>query len=179
MAKMAPHSKPVEVLYRTGYLIQIFGFIFLFAAYQFVKLNLFFSIIGYVCVNLGIFISALLIQVYMRQIKQIIFAGLFVGILLQIIGLFSGIQVLVPLGLGFTFIAAAGLGGKEAYCFAINEGWLMTLVLSVLAMVLIINSYEALSPLFIKLILAITVIDYLSFTIKKYRKPYLGSCERI
>lgn len=175
---MKHHSKPVEVLYRSGYLVQTLGFIVLLISPSPSKLTSVFTFAGVALIDVGILISGILLQVYNPKIKRIVLVSIVAGIIIQKAGFLFGIPVLVPLGLGVAFIGAAGLGGKEAYCFALKEGWLMTPILAVLALLLITNIFITSLVLFIKAVLIITVLDYLSFSIRKLRKPYLGVCER-
>ena len=178
MAKMPPHSKPVEFLYRSGYAVQAVGFLVLLASANPSSFNLILTIAGYALIDLGIFISGILLQVYDRRVKIIILSAYFIGLALQKIGFLAGLWWLGPLGLGIAFIAAAGLGGKEAYCFAINEGWLMTPLLAILAITLFVHGFKPMPLIFLRLIIAVVALDYVSFSIKKFRKPFLSGCEK-
>jgi uncharacterized integral membrane protein len=179
MAKMPPHSKPIEFIYRSGYPLQALGFLVLLASSNPSSFKFAATIVGYILIDAGILISAILLQVYMARIKHIVLSGLIVGIILQLAGVFSGISFFIPLGLGVAFIGAAGLGGKEAYCFSLKEGYLMTPILAVLAILLVLQVFLPYIVIFVRLVVLVTVLNHLSFSIRKYRKPYLGGCEKI
>jgi uncharacterized integral membrane protein len=176
MAQIVPHKKPVEFIYRSGFTLQTLGFLALALSTDAAKLDPVASIAGYVLIDIGVLLSGWLLQVYMREVRLIILISALVGVATQMLGVAIRIGYLIPFGLGVTFIGSAGLGGKEAYCFQLNEGWYLMPALGLLALSLIVQQTVG-HPLFIsKVMLIIVLAIQSSFTIRKYRMPYLAEC---
>jgi uncharacterized integral membrane protein len=178
MAQIVPHKKPVEFIYRTGFTLQTLGFLALSLSADAARLDTLSSITGYALIDIGVLLSGWLLQVYMQEIRIIILISVLVGIAAQMFGAAVRIGYLIPLGLGVTFIGSAGLGGKEAYCFRLNEGWYLMPVLGLLALSLIVQQAVG-YPLFItRVMLIVALAIQFSFTVRKYKMPYLAECTK-
>ncbi|MBE0467264.1 MAG: hypothetical protein IBX71_08615 [Candidatus Desulforudis sp.] len=131
MARIKPHTRPVELLYRSGFAVQALGLSALVLSPDASRLNSAWSLAGCLLISAGVLVSGWLLQVYTPEVRLIILVSAAAGYVLQAAGTVSGPDYLVPLGLGFVFVGACGLVGKEAYCFRFREGWYLMPVLAV------------------------------------------------
>lgn len=176
MAQIKPHTRPVEFIYRSGYTLQALGLTALLLSADASRLESASSIVGYLLISAGVLISGWLLQVYMREVRLIVLTAALIGCLLQVIGAAGGAGYLVPLGLGFVFVGSCGLGGKEAYCFRFQEGWYLMPVLALLTLALFIQNLAQHPLPMTTILLALATALQFSFTLRKYRMPYLGKC---
>jgi len=176
VAGMKTHRRPVEIVYRSGYVLQTLGVLALFLAYDSARLDSILSVAGYFLIAAGVLISGWLLQVYMREVRIIVLVAAVAGIALQITGVVTGATHLVPLGLGFVFVGSCGLVGKEAYCFRFKEGWWLMPVLAVLTLALYIQHTVGHPTLAVQIVSAIALALFASFTIRKFKMPYYGGC---
>jgi uncharacterized integral membrane protein len=176
MAELKPHSKPVEFIYRSGFPLQGLGLLALLLAPDAARLDSVWSAAGYLLIGTGVLLSGWLLQVYMPEVRLIVLGGAVTGCLLIVAAAFTGPEYLAPLGLGFVFVGSCGLGGKEAYCFRLKEGWYLMPVLVMLAVALLLQSAAG-SPLVVTtILLALAAALQFSFSIRKYRMSYYGKC---
>ncbi len=176
MAGLKPHRRPVEIVYRSGYVLQTLGLLALFLARDSSRLDSIASVAGYFLITAGVLVSGWLLQVYMREVKVIVLAAAAAGVALQVTGIATGATHLIPLGLGFIFVGSCGLVGKEAYCFRFKEGWWLMPVLAVLTLALYIQHGAGHPTLAVLIATAIALALFASFTIRKFKMPYYGGC---
>jgi uncharacterized integral membrane protein len=178
MAQIKPHSKPVELIYRSGFTLQALGLSALVLSPDAARLDSAWSLAGCLLISAGVLVSGWLLQVYMAEIRLIILVSAVTGCVLQAVGATNGPDYLVPLGLGFVFVGSCGLGGKEAYCFRFQEGWYLMPVLAMLTVSLLLQNAAG-RPLTVTLILLIAAAALqISFAIRKYKMPFYGKCGR-
>jgi uncharacterized integral membrane protein len=164
-----------DISYRTGLVMQVLGAAILAVLYP---LENPFYTVGIMVFEAGVFLSAVFLLVWMRPVKIFILVTVIVGLALQVAGAFfapehyAGSVIIV--GIGFVCIGAAGMVGKEAYCFGYREGWLLALIgfpIMVLANLMgrenIIFNSVGFSVLFLLL---------LSLTGKKLKQRLLSPC---
>ncbi|MBE0465793.1 MAG: hypothetical protein IBX71_01030 [Candidatus Desulforudis sp.] len=176
MAQITPHSRPVELAYRSGFTLQALGLLALVISPDASRLDSAWSVIGYVLISAGVLISGWLLQVYMPEVRLIVLAGAVIGCLLQAAGAMGAGGYLIPLGLGFVFVGSCGLVGKEAYCFRFREGWYLMPVLALLTVALLVqNTLDHPMPVTSVLLILATALLF-SFTIRKYKMPFYGKC---
>jgi uncharacterized integral membrane protein len=176
MAQIKPHKKSTELIYRSGFTLQALGLLVLLFAPDASRLDSVWSITGYLLINAGVLISSWLLQVYMPEVRLIVLFSAVTGCLLQVVGMVSAIDYLVPLGLGFVFVGTCGLVGKEAYCFRFKEGWYLMPVLAMLTVSLLLQSAARHSLPTTIILLALATALLLSFTFRKYKMSYYGGC---
>lgn len=114
-----------DISYRTGLVLQVLGAAVLAVLYPWG--SPFFSA-GIMLFELGALISGISLLVWISWVKKIILGAILAGILFQVIGLsapaeYAGTMLLW--GIGLVCVGAAGMAGKEAYCFAYREGWIL------------------------------------------------------
>lgn len=115
------------IAYRSGLVLQAAGAALLAILYP---LDSPFYSAGIMVFELGTLVSGVCMLVRMAWIKKLIVTSICIGILVQILGLTIvppeyAILVIVS-GIGLVCMGAAGIAGKEAYCFGYREGWLLT-----------------------------------------------------
>lgn len=163
-----------DISYRIGLIMQVVGLGALAVLYPLA--NPFYTL-GIMLFEVGALLSATYLLVWMSWIKKIILGSVLIGLPLQIIGSFAPEQYagsIIIAGIGFVCVGAAGMAGKEAYCFSYREGWMLMWLypIMVLANLLgkenrVVNSL-GFSALFILL---------LSLVGKKLRQPILAACK--
>ncbi|MGC1453871.1 MAG: DUF2301 domain-containing membrane protein [Nitrospirota bacterium] len=128
MAGLA-YGRRHDISYRTGLVMQVLGAAILAVLYP---LENPFYTAGIMVFEAGVFLSAIYLLVWMRPVKIFILVTVIVGLALQVAGAFSAPEhyagSVIIVGIGFVCIGAAGMVGKEAYCFGYREGWLLALI---------------------------------------------------
>jgi uncharacterized integral membrane protein len=162
-----------DISYRAGLVLQVLGAAVLAVLYP---LDNPFYTIGIMVFDVGTFIAAVYLLVWMTWIKKIIAGLVAAGLALQVAGTFAPEEYAVTViiaGIGLVCAGAAGLAGKEAYCFGYREGRLLMwgYPIVVLAVLLGIGGAVFNSLAFSALFLLI-----LSLAGKKLRQPLLSSC---
>jgi uncharacterized integral membrane protein len=79
----------------------------------------------------GVLLSAIFLLVWISWVKTMILGSVIIGIGLQIGGFYAPEQhvgTVIIGGIGFVCTGAAGMVGKEAYCFGYREGWLLMIL---------------------------------------------------
>lgn len=114
-----------DVSYRAGLVMQVLGAAVLAVLYPIE--NPFYTV-GIMIFELGVLIAAIYLLVWISWIKKIILGSVIAGIGLQAAGFYvpehyAG-RVMIA-GIGLVCVGAAGMAGKEAYCFGYREGWLL------------------------------------------------------
>ena len=162
-----------DISYRAGLVLQVLGAAIL--ALLFALEDPFFSV-GILLFEAGALLSAIYLLVWMRWIKKFIVGSVLAGIALQAAGFYApehyAAQVIIA-GIGLICAGAAGMAGKEAYCFAFREGWGL---MWALPLVVLANLLGAPNHLFNAVLFALLFVLLLLLTIKKLRQPLLSSC---
>ena len=120
------HGRRRDVLYRAGLVLQLLGAAVLAVLYP---LESPFYTTGIMVFEAGVLVSALFLLVRMSWIKKIIMGSVLCGLAMQVAGSFfvpeqyAGSAIVG--GIGFVCAGAAGMAGREAYCFGCREGWLL------------------------------------------------------
>lgn len=162
-----------DISYRAGFVMQVLGAGILAVLYP---LDGPFYTIGIMLFEAGALLSAVYLLVWMTWIKKVILGSIVAGIALQVAGFYAPEQYagsIIIAGIGLVCAGAAGMAGKEAYCFAYREGWmLMWLYPLVILANLIWNVSLAVNALAFS---ALFILN-LFLTGKKLKQPLLASC---
>ena len=162
-----------DISYRAGLIMQVLGAAVLAVLYP---LENPFYTIGIMVFNAGALLSGIYLFVWMSWVKKIILGSIIIGIPLQIIGLYGPPQysgTIVLLGIGLVCVGAGGMVGKEAYCFAYREGWMLLWLYPVLVLA---NMLGISHPVFNALGFSAAFLLLLSLTGKKLKQPLLSTC---
>ncbi len=163
-----------EITYRAGMVLQVLGAGALAVLYPLA--SPFYSA-GIMVFELGVLLSAITLLVWITWIRRLLLGAVLAGIPLQIAGLYSPPQYaggIIIAGIGLVCAGAAGMAGKEAYCFSWREGWV--LVWSFPAAV-IVNLFLRENRLFNSLAFSAIFLLLLSLTGKKLGQPLLTQCD--
>lgn len=118
-----------DISYRAGLVIQVLGAAVLAVLYP---VESPFYTVGIMLFDAGALVSAIYLLVWRRPVKRFIVGAVVIGLALQVAGaLFAPEQhagLVIIAGIGFVCAGAAGMAGKEAYCFGYPEGWLLMIV---------------------------------------------------
>jgi uncharacterized integral membrane protein len=137
--------------------------------------NPFYSI-GIMLFSAGALLSGTYLLVWMSWVKKIILGSILIGIPVQIIGLYAPPQyagAIVLLGIGLVCVGAGGMAGKEAYCFAYREGWML---LWLYPLLIVANLMGKEHHVFNALGFSAAFLLLLSLTGKKLKQPLLSKC---
>ncbi len=165
-----------DISYRVGLVMQVLGAALLAVLYP--MESPFYSA-GIMLFEAGVLLSAVYLLVWMSWIKKIILGSVIMGIALQVAaGFFAPEEYagsLIIAGIGFVCVGAAGLAGKEAYCFAYREGWMLLWSYPVMVLV---NLMARESRIFNSLGFSLLFLLLLSLVGKKLKQPLLASCAK-
>ena len=162
-----------DVSYRAGLVVQMLGAALLAVLYP--MENPFYTI-GIMLFNAGALLSGIYLLVWMSWIKKIILGSILIGIPLQIIGLYSAPEysgTIVLAGIGLVCVGAGGMAGKEAYCFAYREGWMLLWLYPILVLANLLGKER---HIFNALGFSAAFLLLLSLAGKKLKQPLLSSC---
>jgi uncharacterized integral membrane protein len=162
-----------DISYRAGLIVQVLGTAVLAVLYP--MANPFYSI-GIMLFNAGALLSGTYLLVWMSWVKKIILGSILIGIPLQIIGLYAPPQysgTVILLGIGLVCIGAGGMVGKEAYCFAYREGWV---IMWLLPIIILANLLGRENVVYNSLFFSGLFLLYLSLVGKKLKQPLLSKC---
>ncbi len=164
-----------DVSYRLGMVLQVFGSAILAVLYP--LQNPFYTI-GIMLFETGVLLSAIYLLVWMSWIKKLIIGSVLVGLVLQVVGAFS-IQEqyagsVIIAGIGLVCAGAAGMAGKEAYCFGYREGWL--LMMAGFPVMVLANLLGKENRIFNSLGFSVLFLLLLSLTGKKLKQRLLSAC---
>jgi len=163
-----------DIFYRAGLVIQVLGTAALAVLYP---LESPFSTIGILVFNVGALLSAIYLLVWMSWIKKIILGSVVIGIPLQVLGwMYAPEQYAVSViiaGIGLVCVGAGGMAGKEAYCFAYREGWMLMWLYPVLVLA---NLMGIAHPVLNALGFSAAFLLLLSLVGKKLKQPLLSPC---
>jgi uncharacterized integral membrane protein len=156
--------------FRAGLVLQVLGAAILAVLYP---LENPFYTVGIMLFEVGVCLSALFLLVWNVWTRLAILASVVAGIALQIAGFYVPEQyagTAIIGGVGLVCAGAAGMAGKEAYCFKYREGWLLMVGFPLVAL---INLFGKESRVINAVGFSILFLFLLSFTGKKLRQPLL------
>jgi len=162
-----------DISYRAGLILQVLGAAVLAILYP---LEDPFYSIGIMLFNTGALLSGVYLLVWMSWIKKIILGAILIGIPLQIVGLYAPPQysgTIILAGIGLVCVGAGGMAGKEAYCFAYREGWMLLWLYPIL---ILANLMAKEHRVFNALGFSAVFLLLLSLTGKKLKQPLLAKC---
>ena len=162
-----------DISYRAGLIMQVLGAAVLAVLYP---LENPFYTIGIMVFNAGALLSGIYLFVWMSWVKKIILGSIIIGIPLQIIGLYGPPQysgTIILAGIGLVCVGAGGMVGKEAYCFAYREGWMLLWLYPILVLVNLLGKEH---HVFNALGFSAAFLLLLSLTGKKLKQPLLSPC---
>ncbi len=163
-----------DIAYRTGLVLQVLGAAILAVLYP---LQSPFYTIGIMLFEAGVLLSGIFLLVWMSVVKKVILGSILTGLALQVAGFYvqeqyAGLMILS--GLGLVCAGAAGMVGKEAYCFGYREGWLLAMF--GFPVMVLANLFGRENHAFNSLGFSILFLLLLSLTGKKLRQKLLSSC---
>ena len=174
MADVA-YGRRHDISYRTGLVLQVLGAAVLAVLYP---LESPFYTAGIMLFELGVLLSAAYLLVWMSWVKKIIVGSVLIGLVLQVAAYLVGPEQYagsaMVAGIGFVCAGAAGMVGKEAYCFGYREGWLL-MIIGFPVMVLE-NLIGRENRIFNSLGFSVLFLLLLSLTGKKLKQRLLSSC---
>lgn len=162
-----------DISYRAGLLVQVLGAAALAVLYP--MENPFYSV-GIMLFNAGALLSGIYLLVWMSWVKKIILGSILIGIPLQIIGLYGPPQysgTIILMGIGLVCVGAGGMVGKEAYCFAYREGWMLLWLYPILILANLLGKEHR---VFNALGFSAVFLLLLSLVGKKLKQPLLSPC---
>jgi uncharacterized integral membrane protein len=163
-----------DILYRAGLVLQVLGAAGLAALYP--MRSPYYSA-GIMLFEIGVLLAAIYLLVWISWIKKIVLGSVLCGIPLQVYGALAAppesAGIVIIIGIGLVCVGAAGMVGKEAYCFSYREGWALMwlfpglVLLNLFGKEQIVLNALGFSALFLLL---------LSLVGKKLRTPVLTRC---
>lgn len=162
-----------DISYRIGLVMQVLG---AGALAVFYPMGDPFYSAGVMLFEAGVLLSAIYLLVWMSWVKKVILGSTIAGVLLQVLGYNAPPEhagTVIIAGIGMVCAGAAGLAGKEAYCFAYREGWVLMWLYTIMALA---NLMARESVLFNSIGFSAIFLLLLSLTGKKLRQPLLASC---
>ncbi|HSQ78014.1 MAG TPA: DUF2301 domain-containing membrane protein [Nitrospirota bacterium] len=164
-----------DIAYRTGLVLQVLGAAVLAVLYP---LESPFYTAGIMLFELGVLLSATYLLVWMSWVKKIIVGSVLIGLVLQVVAYLVGPEQYAGsamiAGIGFVYAGAAGMAGKEAYCFGYREGWLLMMI--GFPFMVLENLIGRESRIFNSLGFSVLFLLLLSLTGKKLKQRLLSSC---
>ena len=164
-----------DISYRTGLVLQVLGAAVLAVLYP---LENPFYTAGIMLFELGVLLSATYLLVWMSWVKKIIVGSVLVGLVLQMVAYLVGPEQYAGsamiAGIGFVCAGAAGMAGKEAYCFGYREGWLLMMI--GFPFIVLENLIGRERRIFNSLGFSVLFLLLLSLTGKKLKQRLLSSC---
>jgi uncharacterized integral membrane protein len=168
------YGRRQDISYRAGLVIQMFGAAVLAVLYP---LGSPFYSVGIMLFEAGALLSASYLLVWISWIKKIILGSVLIGIPLQVVGwMYAPEQYAVSVilvGIGLVCIGAGGMVGKEAYCFAYREGWMLMWLYPIL---ILANLTGIAHPVLNSLGFSAAFLLLLSLTGKKLKQQLLSKC---
>jgi len=163
-----------DISYRAGLVTQVLGAAVLAVLYP---LESPFYTLGIMLFNVGALMAGIYLLVWMSWVKKIILGSILIGIPLQVLGwMYAPEQYAVSvilIGIGLVCVGAGGMVGKEAYCFAYREGWILLWLYPILVLA---NLFGMSHPVFNAMGFSAAFLLLLSLTGKKLRQPLLSIC---
>jgi uncharacterized integral membrane protein len=164
-----------DVSYRSGLVLQVLGAAVLAVLYP---LENPFYTAGIMLFELGVLLSAAYLLVWMSWVKKIIAGSVLIGLVLQVAAYLVGPEQYAGsamiAGIGFVCAGAAGMAGKEAYCFGYREGWLLMMI--GFPLMALENLIGRENHIFNSLGFSVLFLLLLSLTGKKLKQRLLSPC---
>jgi uncharacterized integral membrane protein len=167
------YGKRHDISYRVGLVMQVLGSALLAVLYP---LGNPFYTAGIMLFEVGVLVSAFYLLVWMSSIKKTILASVLAGITLQAFGLYAPEEYagsIIIGGIGIVCVGAAGMAGKEAYCFRYREGWLLMLGSPILVLANLLGKENR---IFNSVGFSIVFLLLLSLAGRKLKEPLLSTC---
>jgi uncharacterized integral membrane protein len=167
------YGKRHDLSYRAGFVMQVLGMGILAVLYP---LDSPFYTIGIMLFEAGALLAAVYLLVWMTWIKKVILGSIVAGIALQVAGFYAPEQYagsIIIAGIGLVCAGAAGLAGKEAYCFQYREGRILMWLYPI---VILANLFMNVGLVLNTLAFSALFILNLFLTGKKLKQPLLASC---
>jgi uncharacterized integral membrane protein len=165
-----------DIAYRTGLVLQVLGAAVLAVLYP---LESPFYTIGIMLFEAGVLLSGIFLLVWTSAVKKFILASILTGLAFQVAGFYAQEQnagLMILAGIGLVCVGAAGMVGKEAYCFGYREGWLLMLV--GFPLMVIVNLLGKENQVLNSIGFSIVFLLLLSLTGKKLRQRLLSPCTK-
>lgn len=160
-----------DIAYRVGLIMQVLGTALLAVLYPLG--NPFYSI-GIMLFESGVLLSAVFFFYEKLWAKKTLLVTVLAGIVLQVYGLYAPEEYagsIIIGGIGIVCAGAAGMAGKEAYCFKYREGWL--LMLFGFPVMVLVNLLGKENRLFNSIGFSLVFLLLLSLTGKKLKQSLL------
>ena len=163
-----------DISYRAGLVLQVLGAAVLAVLYP---IESPFYTVGIMIFELGVLMSAIYLLVWISWIRKIILGSVIAGIALQAAGMYVPEQYagrVMIAGIGLVCVGAAGMVGKEAYCFGYREGWLLMQV--GFPVIVLVNFFFKENNIFNTVGFSAVFLLLLSLVGKKLRQRLLTAC---
>jgi uncharacterized integral membrane protein len=163
-----------DIAYRTGLVLQVIGAAILAVLYP---LQSPFYTIGIMLFEAGVLLSGIFLLVWMSAVKKFIIGSIVTGIALQVAGFYVQEQyagLMLIAGIGLVCVGAAGMVGKEAYCFGYREGWLLMLL--AFPFLVLVNLLGKENHVLNSIGFSIVFLLLLSLVGKKLKQRLLSTC---
>jgi uncharacterized integral membrane protein len=163
-----------DISYRIGLMMQVLGSAMLAVLYP---LGSPFYTVGIMLFEAGVFLAAVYLLVWKSWIKKIILASVLTGFVLQCLGFYAPEEYagsVIIGGIGMICAGAAGMAGKEAYCFRYWEGWILMLL--GFPLMVLENLLGRENHVFNSIGFSFLFVVLLSLAGKKLREPLLSFC---
>jgi uncharacterized integral membrane protein len=167
------YGKRHDISYRAGFVMQVLGMGILAVLYP---LDSPFYTIGIMLFEAGALLAAVYLLVWMTWIKKVILGSIITGIALQVAGFYAPEQYagsIIIVGIGLVCAGAAGMAGKEAYCFQYREGRMLVWLYPI---VILANLVWNVGLVLNTLTFSALFLLNLFLTGKKLKQPLLATC---
>ncbi|MDH4161096.1 MAG: DUF2301 domain-containing membrane protein [Nitrospirota bacterium] len=165
--------KKNAIAYRTGLVLQAVGAGILAVLYP---ISHPFYTIGIMIFELGALIAGFNLIVWITWVKKIILGAIITGLFVQVIGLYfvaaENALTVALLGIGLVCFGTAGIAGKEAYCFALREGWVLMWLYPLVALM---NLLGKMPRMFNAIMFSLHFLLLVSLVSRKMKQPLLSS----
>lgn len=165
-----------ELAYRAGLVLQVLGAAILAVLYP---LESPFYTIGIMLFEAGALLSGIFLLVWKSVVKKVILGAILTGLALQVAGFYAPEQnagLMILAGLGLVCAGAAGMVGKEAYCFGYREGWL--LMLAGFPVMVLVNLFGRENRVLNAVGFSVVFLLLLSLTGRKLQQKLLSPCSK-
>jgi uncharacterized integral membrane protein len=160
-----------DISYRAGLVMQVLGSALLAVLYP---LGSPFYTAGIMLFEAGVLLAAIYFLSWMAWIKKIILVSVFAGLVLQCLGFYAPEEYagsIIIGGIGLICAGAAGMAGKEVYCFRYREGWMLIVGFPLMVLVNLLGREK---HLFNSIGFSLLFLLLLSLTGKKLKEPLLS-----
>ena len=158
-----------NIAYRAGLVLQMLGAAGLAVLYPFG--SPFYSA-GIMLFEVGVLISVVTLSVSRSWFRNLLLGNVLAGFPVQTAGILfappelAGTVILA--GIGLVCLGAAGMAGKEAYCFSWKEGWALAVLLP---LAVLANLFGRENSIYNALAFSAVFLLFLSLAGRKLRQP--------